>query len=279
MAEFNLEVSELSKNYLYELIWRIGFRNLITVILPFFVLVIINGRVIYILATSPDSTTTTNTSTDFMTTEYQRKLRVRVATKTLLCVVFTYLLSNLLNVIITFWEYIDMYTLQFVHVQFYTFAVDLVSISTVLAGMFRLPIYASCMPELRKEFRTYFHKLLHPDEYETMLMIKKKPNFLKRLVMSDHKGKDVFLSIGTMLIVKHKNSYDTQSLKDTESEGEETSIDENQNCIPPIGSITEMPSNQITNPPPQVSNSSCLTLFTGIISNNNSKDDDDEIFL
>lgn len=41
-------------------------------------------------------------------------------------IVFTYLLANVLNVILTFWEYIDIKSLTEKFLAFYTFGVDTV---------------------------------------------------------------------------------------------------------------------------------------------------------
>lgn len=60
-------------------------------------------------------------------------MRIRAATRTLVLVVFTYLLSNVLNVIITIWEYIDMESLTTRFRTFYIFSVDTVF------------VYAFCM--------------------------------------------------------------------------------------------------------------------------------------
>jgi hypothetical protein len=52
--------------------------------------------------------------------------RVRAATRTLVMVVFTYLLSNIVNVVVTIWEYVDIDSLNGTFLTFYTFSVDVV---------------------------------------------------------------------------------------------------------------------------------------------------------
>lgn len=52
--------------------------------------------------------------------------RTRAAAKTMIFVVLTYLLSNILNVIIILWEYADREYLEKELLEFYMVAVDLV---------------------------------------------------------------------------------------------------------------------------------------------------------
>ncbi|VDM79743.1 unnamed protein product [Strongylus vulgaris] len=76
--------------------------------------------------------------------------KVRSATWTLLLVCLLYLLSNLPNVIVTAWEFVDMQSLQTEFFAFYMFSTDLVSLLVVAACAMRLPIYMLCNPELRR---------------------------------------------------------------------------------------------------------------------------------
>lgn len=69
--------------------------------------------------------------------EIQRKNRVRTATRTLILIVCTYLMANVLNVVLTLWEYFDINFLMDNFLAFYTYGVDIVSILTVLSGVFR----------------------------------------------------------------------------------------------------------------------------------------------
>ncbi|KAK6029023.1 hypothetical protein OSTOST_04875 [Ostertagia ostertagi] len=94
------------------------------------------------------------------------KSRVRAATRTLVFVVATYLLSNILNVIITIWEYIDYESITVTFNTFYTFAVDVVSLLTIFAGSLRLPIYVCCQTELRKDFIAQLKKICYRSPYK-----------------------------------------------------------------------------------------------------------------
>ncbi|EPB78640.1 hypothetical protein ANCCEY_02278 [Ancylostoma ceylanicum] len=79
------------------------------------------------------------------------KARIRAATRTLVILVCTYLMSNLLSVIITIWEYLDSDSLFQKYLPFYVLSVDTLSLLTIVASCLRLPIYVTCQPLLRKE--------------------------------------------------------------------------------------------------------------------------------
>ncbi|EJD74368.1 hypothetical protein LOAG_18310 [Loa loa] len=147
MTEYTLELSSIALNPTYNVLWRFWFRNIITILLPFFLLAFFNGQIVIVLQRNQH----TNQTGDFG--KNQIKGRVRTATRTLVFVVLTYLLSNILNVIITIWEYIDIETLMVEHTGLYIFCTDLVSLFTTLAGSLRLSIYAICNPQLRLEFK------------------------------------------------------------------------------------------------------------------------------
>jgi hypothetical protein len=67
----------------------------------------------------------------------------------LVLIVVTYLLNNLINVVITAWEFIDFDTLIANHYHLYMMCTDIVSVLTVLSCALRLPIYLICNKELR----------------------------------------------------------------------------------------------------------------------------------
>uniref|UniRef100_A0A1I7ZJJ5 G_PROTEIN_RECEP_F1_2 domain-containing protein n=1 Tax=Steinernema glaseri TaxID=37863 RepID=A0A1I7ZJJ5_9BILA len=157
MSEYALHLAPLAQNEHYNLFWRLWFRNIITSLLPFFLLAFMNTRIVAVLQRTDFELLTVE-----KISEAQRKSRVRAATRTLLLVVFMYLLSNVLNVIVTIWEYIDMRSLSEDFLPFYIFSVDIVSLLTILAAALRLPIYLTCQPHLRREFleyaRTWFRR-------------------------------------------------------------------------------------------------------------------------
>lgn len=92
--------------------------------------------------------------------------RVRAATMTLLLLVFSYLMGNILNVILTSWEYFDYRSLTEEFTSFYTYGVDMVSILTIATGCSRLPIYVTCMPQLKADFSLHFKQLVGRNKYK-----------------------------------------------------------------------------------------------------------------
>ena len=64
----------------------------------------------------------------------------------------TYLACNLLNVIVTAWEFIDQDSLYTPEIRpFYTYSSDFVSLLTIVASAARLPIYYACNARIRRE--------------------------------------------------------------------------------------------------------------------------------
>lgn len=52
MLEYSLKLSSLALDYYYNLFWRLGFRNVVTVLLPFFFLLIMNLKIVIALRNS-----------------------------------------------------------------------------------------------------------------------------------------------------------------------------------------------------------------------------------
>ncbi|KJH53446.1 hypothetical protein DICVIV_00384 [Dictyocaulus viviparus] len=161
MGEYTLGLSALALDEIYNAYWRIWFRSVFTILIPFFLLAFMNIRIVLVIQ---------RTDFQFLSShklsEAKRKSRVRAATRTLVFVVTTYLLSNILNVIITIWEYIDYDSITVTFNTFYIFAVDVVSLLTIFAGAVRLPIYVCCQSDLRKEFITKLKMLCKSNTYK-----------------------------------------------------------------------------------------------------------------
>ncbi|KAL3985903.1 7 transmembrane receptor (rhodopsin family) protein [Acanthocheilonema viteae] len=150
LNEYRLEITALVIHNEHYKLFRFWFRNIVTILFPFFTLMFLNARIVNELRKSfvaekhnMESTRATNAK--------EQKARIRAATRTLMLVVCTYLLANMLNVIITIWEHTDATSLFSSFLDFYIFSVDTVSLLTIVACALRLPIYASCQPALRAE--------------------------------------------------------------------------------------------------------------------------------
>uniref|UniRef100_A0A183EIC1 G_PROTEIN_RECEP_F1_2 domain-containing protein n=1 Tax=Gongylonema pulchrum TaxID=637853 RepID=A0A183EIC1_9BILA len=171
LAEYTLELSATALNPTYNVLWRFWFRNIITILLPFFLLAFLNAQIVIVLQRNQHAAAPVDQQSII-----QFKGRVRAATRTLVFVVFTYLLSNVLNVIITIWEYIDIETLMTDYIGLYIFCADLVSLLTTLAGSLRLSIYAMCQPQLRREFKQAACRVIRsPLKFKVVLQSLCKP--------------------------------------------------------------------------------------------------------
>ncbi|VDM52973.1 unnamed protein product [Angiostrongylus costaricensis] len=122
MGEYTLGLSTLALDEIYNAYWRIWFRSVFTILIPFFLLAFMNIRIVLVTQRSEFQFLSSH-----KLSQAKRKSRVRAATRTLVFVVATYLLSNILNVIITIWEYIDYESITVTFSTFYVFAVDVVS--------------------------------------------------------------------------------------------------------------------------------------------------------
>ncbi|RCN51123.1 7 transmembrane receptor [Ancylostoma caninum] len=135
----------------YNVVWRFWYRNVATVIAPFFILAYFNIRIVKAL-TKHTKMTVCQLAGNALVEKAKRKATARAATRTLVMVVCCYLISNIISVALTIWEHLDRDTLM-EYVNFYAIAIDLVSLLTTSACACRLPIYLTCQPSLRREIR------------------------------------------------------------------------------------------------------------------------------
>ncbi|VDM97267.1 unnamed protein product [Thelazia callipaeda] len=150
LNEYRLELTALVIDNKHYKLFRFWFRNIVTILFPFFTLMFLNVRIVNELRKG-FSTGRHHIDSIRADSAKERKARIRAATRTLVLVVCTYLLANMLNVIITIWEHTDATSLFSSFLDFYIFSVDTVSLLTIVACALRLPIYASCQPTLRTE--------------------------------------------------------------------------------------------------------------------------------
>ncbi|CAJ0591276.1 unnamed protein product [Cylicocyclus nassatus] len=160
VGEWYLEPSSLViKHELFNKIWRFYFRNVFTILAPFFIVLYLNAGLIYRLQEHSLILKSGSLVQDKQIVK-QKKARIRAATRTLVMIVFTYLISNLLSVIITIWEYLDSASLFSEPVlPFYVMSVDAISLLTIVASCLRLPIYITCQPLLRKEMFQFISQI------------------------------------------------------------------------------------------------------------------------
>uniref|UniRef100_A0A183CXX3 G_PROTEIN_RECEP_F1_2 domain-containing protein n=1 Tax=Gongylonema pulchrum TaxID=637853 RepID=A0A183CXX3_9BILA len=104
LNEYRLELTALVIHNKHYKLFRFWFRNIVTILFPFFTLMFLNARIVNELrkgVASEERNLAPSSSAK------ERKARIRAATRTLVLVVCTYLLANMLNVIITIWEHSD----------------------------------------------------------------------------------------------------------------------------------------------------------------------------
>ncbi|GMR45885.1 hypothetical protein PMAYCL1PPCAC_16080, partial [Pristionchus mayeri] len=136
----------------YNTVWRLWFRNVVTILAPFFILAFLNAKIVATLSyKKPSVTVYAYISGNLEMEQAQRKASAREATRTMAAVTFCYLISNIVNVVLTIWEHVDKQALFQEYLSVYAIAVDVVSLMTTLGCACRLPIYLYCQPELRPD--------------------------------------------------------------------------------------------------------------------------------
>ncbi|TKR80531.1 hypothetical protein L596_014593 [Steinernema carpocapsae] len=146
VTKFYADMTQWSKEEPYNTAYRFWFRNTVSIFLPFFLCLFFNAQIVIRLRQQHVGARLFR----FATSEHRKN--IRSATRMLVLVTCTYLASNLLNVIVSAWEFIDRESLLDPEMRpFYTYTADLVSVLTVLSGACRLPIYCSCNVRIRRE--------------------------------------------------------------------------------------------------------------------------------
>ncbi|KHN87746.1 hypothetical protein Tcan_08156 [Toxocara canis] len=158
--EYHLSQSTITSSWLYSTIWMFWARNIFTVFLPFTLLfflnwatrrnmslecadLLINDRLHENIKRRP--------SLDHILFQRRRK---REATRTLVCIVSTYLITNTPNLLITIWEHIHIDSLRSI-ADGTIYASDISSLLTIGCTALRLPIYYSCNREIRHGLRRF----------------------------------------------------------------------------------------------------------------------------
>ncbi|OZC08173.1 hypothetical protein X798_04789 [Onchocerca flexuosa] len=155
-ASMGVEISELARNVYYDGIWRFWTRRIATVFLPFFVLLYCNAAIVVNLRKSNRENTVKMLVLycifGISIVSCKLRNRVKAATRSLIMVVTCYLCSNIIDVIIAAWEYLDNASLLQLE-EFYSFATDVSSLLTILAASLRFPIYLINDKIILKEVR------------------------------------------------------------------------------------------------------------------------------
>uniref|UniRef100_A0A7E4VLD4 G_PROTEIN_RECEP_F1_2 domain-containing protein n=1 Tax=Panagrellus redivivus TaxID=6233 RepID=A0A7E4VLD4_PANRE len=134
----------------YNTYYKFWFRSVVSTFLPFFLSLNFNIRIVHRLRQQHTGARLFR----FATSDHRKN--IRSATTMLVCVTCTYLACNLLNVIVTAWEFIDVASLMTPEIRpFYTYSSDFVSLLTIVASAARLPIYYACNGRIRREVNVF----------------------------------------------------------------------------------------------------------------------------
>jgi hypothetical protein len=156
----HLEQSPLTRSRMYANLWMFWFRNIFHVFLPFFLLLTLNGAIIQKMR-HVDMQGALMSVAFGKRRAKQRKATRRAATRMLVAIVATYLVTNVVNLIITAWEHVNIDSLRALHHgRLYTYAADLSSILTITCGAVRMPIYYACNKDMRNELKKLLGNIL-----------------------------------------------------------------------------------------------------------------------
>uniref|UniRef100_A0A914W2X6 G-protein coupled receptors family 1 profile domain-containing protein n=1 Tax=Plectus sambesii TaxID=2011161 RepID=A0A914W2X6_9BILA len=167
--------TELISQPLYAF-YRFYIRNILTVVLPFIILAVCNAVIVYRLKKRTTSAVINDDKAVCHMPMIQRQterinnhrtavrkqdsaVALQSATRMLVLIVLSYLVARSLDVVITVWEYIDDESLL-AQDEFYTIAVDLISLLTVFSSAFRLPIYSLCNDAIADELKLIMHNFI-----------------------------------------------------------------------------------------------------------------------
>ncbi|GMS80072.1 hypothetical protein PENTCL1PPCAC_2247 [Pristionchus entomophagus] len=165
-ARYEITPTELSMNDEYRFWWMFLTRNIIDRIVPFFILVIMNILIIGALhkeyrrmAEPKMSVAEPNGLQRMNTTNKPSRSSLRDATRALISLVTTYLISQTLQVIMTFWETLDKKTLEDDYYVLYSYLNDVMSFMPMIAGCIRYPVYCACNKSIRRSSLDLLRKI------------------------------------------------------------------------------------------------------------------------
>ncbi|UMM15978.1 hypothetical protein L5515_013187 [Caenorhabditis briggsae] len=141
-------IGEISEYYLNLSPIVNTFWNIMTVLVPFALLAILNYKIVKILRTQQRS------AQMFRFLSSDHKTKIRSATILMVCIVFSYLLANILNVGITLWEYVAFQSTQTGSAYaFYETCTDVTSVLYILVCATRLLVYYLFNQEIREAIK------------------------------------------------------------------------------------------------------------------------------
>uniref|UniRef100_A0A0M3KCG6 G_PROTEIN_RECEP_F1_2 domain-containing protein n=1 Tax=Anisakis simplex TaxID=6269 RepID=A0A0M3KCG6_ANISI len=144
LTEFEPMLTSLVSTWLYGTIFRFYFRNILTVFVPFFLLAYLNVRIVATLRAQQRK------AAMFKFACSEHKMKIRSATRLTVFIVCSYLMANVLNVLITAWEYVDFESAVTPdNFWIYETCTDVISVLYVFTCATRLLVYMLCNKEIR----------------------------------------------------------------------------------------------------------------------------------
>ncbi|KAK5972292.1 hypothetical protein GCK32_001623 [Trichostrongylus colubriformis] len=161
-SSLGLASSRLFSNPAYDAIWKFWIRKIVTVFLPFIALAYFNAAIVLnVRRSNRDHTVKAlvlHVTVGSRAQVTRQKSRLRAVTRMLVMVVCCYLAANIIDVVIAFWETIDIESL-FANEGFYTVTTDVSSFLPILACALRLPIYAINDKQIKTEVIHQVHDI------------------------------------------------------------------------------------------------------------------------
>uniref|UniRef100_A0A914E1L1 G-protein coupled receptors family 1 profile domain-containing protein n=1 Tax=Acrobeloides nanus TaxID=290746 RepID=A0A914E1L1_9BILA len=131
-TKYEILPTKLAENYFYNFYWMFVTRNLVDRIIPFFVLVLMNFLIIRTLKREYKRYSIVDQRL-ICASDQNNKKNLREATRVLIAVVSLYLISQSLQVVITFWEAFNKQALNEEYAELYSYLNDAMSIMTLVA--------------------------------------------------------------------------------------------------------------------------------------------------
>ncbi|KHN81155.1 hypothetical protein Tcan_03698 [Toxocara canis] len=142
-SAYEIQPTALAQNAIYKFWWMFLARNILDRILPFFVLVAMNFFIIRSLK-QEQFRQLGSLHRGERSQSRMGRATLRDATRVLISCVSMYLMSQSLQVLITFWEAIHKSSLEVELYEFYSYLNDAMSIMTLLSSCLRYPVYCTC---------------------------------------------------------------------------------------------------------------------------------------
>ncbi|CAD6197004.1 unnamed protein product [Caenorhabditis auriculariae] len=153
LTEYYIDLHSIVHTFLYGTVYRFYIRNIMTVFVPFGTLALLNYCIVRTLRMQQRSAEMFRfLSSDHKASfDFQRfQSKIRSATRLMVLVVCSYLLANVINVLVTLWEYVAFQSTQDgVAYLIYEICTDVTSVLYVFVCATRIFVYYALNKEIR----------------------------------------------------------------------------------------------------------------------------------